>query len=143
MDFCFLFISSPPYRSHHFTCPQTLIAFTNQNPTTIHFLGHGWGNLINSRRAHKFKKQFNENKKYFARFSELSPCKESENSSSQSNDEMADKSKRSDTSSGYGSSTSSAFSRLRYNLSPVSSYYKPLMRTFGKRDDTPPKVSII
>lgn len=80
---------------------------------------------------------------YFARFSELSPCKEIENHTSQANDAMADKSKRSDTSSGYGSSTSSAFSRLRYNLSPVSSYYKPLMKTFGKRDDTPPKVSII
>ncbi|KAJ6624120.1 hypothetical protein Bhyg_16690, partial [Pseudolycoriella hygida] len=72
------------------------------------------------------------------RFSELSPCKETE-TNSESNNVMADKSKRSDTSSGYGSSTSSAFSRLRYNLSPVSSYYKPLMRTFGKRDDTPPK----
>lgn len=35
-------------------------------------------------------------------------------------------------------SISSAFSRLKYSdLSPVSSYYKPLMRTFTKRFDSP------
>lgn len=40
-------------------------------------------------------------------------------------------------------SISSAFSRLKYHdLNPVSSYYKPLMRTFGKRFDSP-KVSFI
>uniref|UniRef100_A0A1B0CGX8 dual-specificity kinase n=1 Tax=Lutzomyia longipalpis TaxID=7200 RepID=A0A1B0CGX8_LUTLO len=39
-----------------------------------------------------------------------------------------------------GKSSLSALNRLsRYskNLSPVSSYYKPLMKTFGKRDDSP------
>lgn len=42
----------------------------------------------------------------------------------------------------YGSSkhSTTALDRLRNNLSPVTSYYKPLMRTFGKRDDSP-KVS--
>ncbi|GAB0095135.1 uncharacterized protein DMENIID0001_104870 [Sergentomyia squamirostris] len=43
-----------------------------------------------------------------------------------------------------GKSSLSALNRLsRYskNLSPVSSYYKPLMRTFGKRDESPiPKI---
>lgn len=62
---------------------------------------------------------------------------------------MSDKSKRNETSYGGGGASvaspaiSSAFTRLRYNLSPVSSYYKPLMKTFGKRDDTPPKVSTV
>ncbi|XP_067618810.1 uncharacterized protein Doa isoform X4 [Eurosta solidaginis] len=33
------------------------------------------------------------------------------------------------------STTASALDRLRSNLSPVTSYYKPLMRTFGRRGD--------
>lgn len=55
--------------------------------------------------------------------------------------------------SGYGSyasdnnsSTKSSLStldRLRNNLSPVSTYCKPIMKTFGKRDDSPHKVSIL
>lgn len=40
-----------------------------------------------------------------------------------------------------GSGTTSTFDRLRYNLSPVSSYYKPLMRTFTRRDNSFNKVS--
>lgn len=54
---------------------------------------------------------------------------------------MSDRHRRYNPSSGYGigryqkSSTTavSALDRLRSNLSPVRSYYKPLMRTFGKR----------
>ncbi|XP_059611273.1 dual specificity protein kinase CLK4-like isoform X3 [Phlebotomus argentipes] len=39
--------------------------------------------------------------------------------------------------SGKNLSTLNRLSRYSKNLSPVSSYYKPLMRTFGKRDDSP------
>lgn len=35
----------------------------------------------------------------------------------------------------------SALDRLRYNLSPVASYYKPLMKSFTRRDASPAKVS--
>ncbi|XP_055381315.1 serine-rich adhesin for platelets [Condylostylus longicornis] len=52
------------------------------------------------------------------------------------NEDMSTKLRR-----GYGSFTAgttnkpTAFDRLRSNLSPVSSYYRPLMRTFGKKDE--------
>lgn len=77
---------------------------------------------------------------------DLSPSKSGPDINSK-NDSMSDRNKR-----GYGSSgivgntwitpstskpSASALDRLRSNLSPVSSYYKPLMRTFGKRDDSP------
>lgn len=39
------------------------------------------------------------------------------------------------------STTSSALDRLRYNLSPVTSYYKPLVKSFTQRDESPNKVS--
>lgn len=42
-----------------------------------------------------------------------------------------------------GSGTTSAFNRLRYNLSPVTSYYKPLMKSFTRRDSSFNKVSNI
>lgn len=47
-----------------------------------------------------------------------------------------------DSSSASGSELStSALDRLRYNLSPVTSYYKPLMKSLTKRNDSPYKVS--
>lgn len=61
---------------------------------------------------------------------------------------MGDQSK-SHTDSGYATPSSlnsssstaiSALNRLRYNLSPVTSYYKPIMKTFGRRDESPAKV---
>lgn len=46
------------------------------------------------------------------------------------------------TATSTGSSlTTSALDRLRNNLSPVTSYYKPLMKTFTRRDESPSKVS--
>lgn len=81
----------------------------------------------------------NEFGKFHSRYNYLSPCKESTVSEST----MADKSKKNDSSytstntSGSGTSSTSAFNRLRYNLSPVSSYYKPFMKTFSKRDESP------
>lgn len=53
-----------------------------------------------------------------------------------------DRLKRNDSSSMVGNSTNiSALDRLRYNLSPVKSYYKPLIKSFSRRDDSPSKVS--
>lgn len=78
------------------------------------------------------------------RLSELSPCKENSNMSYKNT--ISDCEKRHHnvpmTATGSGSSlTTSAFDRLRYNLSPVTSYYKPLMRSFTRRDVSPHKVS--
>lgn len=58
----------------------------------------------------------------------------SERAKRQSND--------SSTATNSGSSlTTSALDRLRYNLSPVTSYYKPIMKSFTRRDESPSKVS--
>lgn len=72
---------------------------------------------------------------------DLSPCKETEMPNTSSSTAHSERSKRNE-SSATGAGTS-ALDRLRYNLSPVASYYKPLMRTFGRRDESSPaKVSI-
>lgn len=68
--------------------------------------------------------------------SDLSPSKSGESTT------MATKgSKREyENAESSGKSSLSALNRLsRYskNLSPVSSYYRPLMKTFGKRDESP------
>lgn len=79
----------------------------------------------------------NNLKKLRSRYNYLSPCKESNLTDSTS---MGDKSKKNDSShypQTSSSATTSAFNRLRYNLSPVSSYYKPFIKTFSKRDDSP------
>lgn len=66
---------------------------------------------------------------------DLSPCKETDMPNT------SDRSKRNESSATAGGT--SALDRLRYNLSPVASYYKPLMRSFGRRDESPSaKVSI-
>lgn len=55
---------------------------------------------------------------------------------------ISDRSKRNDSSTAGGSSlATSALDRLRYNLSPVTSYYKPLIKSFSRRDESPTKVS--
>lgn len=75
---------------------------------------------------------------------ELSPCKENVDMSNKNS--ISDRSKRQQTSStatpASGSSFgTSALDRLRYNLSPVTSYYKPLMKSITRRDESPSKVS--
>lgn len=73
---------------------------------------------------------------------ELSPCKE--NADMSHKNAISDRGKRQPptTSTATGSSiATSALDRLRYNLSPVTSYYKPLMKSFTRRDDSPSKVS--
>lgn len=74
---------------------------------------------------------------------ELSPCKENTDMSRKNS--ISDRGKcqpTSSTASASGSSTTtSALDRLRYNLSPVTSYYKPLMKSFSRRDESPAKVS--
>lgn len=56
---------------------------------------------------------------------------------------ISDRSKRNDSSNVTSGSSlaTSALDRLRYNLSPVTSYYKPLIKSFSRRDDSPSKVS--
>lgn len=81
---------------------------------------------------------------YIFRINELSPCKENSNMSHKSI--LSERAKRqsndSSTATNSGSSlTTSALDRLRYNLSPVTSYYKPIMKSFTRRDDSPSKVS--
>lgn len=72
---------------------------------------------------------------------DLSPCKETDMSRKNS---ISDRSKQNDSSIASGSSlATSALDRLRYNLSPVTSYYKPLIKSFSRRDDSPAKVSIV
>lgn len=75
----------------------------------------------------------------------MSPCSV-ENSNMSYKNTVSDREKRHQndqmTATGSGSSiTTSAFDRLRYNLSPVTSYYKPLMKSFTRRDGSPTKVS--
>lgn len=71
------------------------------------------------------------------RANELSPCKENAADMSHKSS-ISDRGKRQPTSSTSGnSSASSALDRLRYNLSPVTSYYKPLMKSFTRRDESP------
>lgn len=76
----------------------------------------------------------------YARTRDLSPCKEIDMPNTSSST-LSDRPKRNDSSAQGGSSTS-ALDRLRYNLSPVASYYKPLIRSFGRRDESPAKVSM-
>lgn len=93
--------------------------------------------LIASPNIYK-KKQRIKQKQTNNRGRELSPCKENDmpNNSSVA---LSERSKRPNESSSHGGS--SALDRLRYNLSPVASYYKPLIRSFGRRDESPAKVS--
>lgn len=76
----------------------------------------------------------------FFRVNELSPCKENAADMSHKSS-ISDRGKRQPTSSTATSSgnsnTTSALDRLRYNLSPVTSYYKPLMKSFSRRDESP------
>lgn len=60
--------------------------------------------------------------------------------SSLSGSSSSNRSKRHDSTAGSGSSlATSALDRLRYNLSPVTSYYKPLIKSFGRKDASPSK----
>lgn len=86
---------------------------------------------------------------YNFRAHELSPCKENAADMSHKSS-INDRGKRQPTAStatasGHSNTTaSSALDRLRYNLSPVTSYYKPLMKSFTRRDESPSsKVSSI
>ncbi|XP_055323170.1 probable serine/threonine-protein kinase dyrk2 isoform X2 [Sitodiplosis mosellana] len=76
------------------------------------------------------------------RLNELSPCEENSNMSHKStfSDRAKKQSNNPSTTTSSGSSlTTSALDRLRYNLSPVTSYYKPLMKSFTRRDESPSK----
>lgn len=82
-----------------------------------------------------------------SRLTELSPCKENAADMSHKTS-ISDRAKRqpndSSTATASGSSlATSALDRLRYNLSPVASYYKPLMKSFTRRDESQSKVSSI
>lgn len=74
------------------------------------------------------------------RLCDLSPCKENDMSRKSI---ISDRNKRNDSSNTASGSSlaTSALDRLRYNLSPVTSYYKPLIKSFSRRDDSPSKVS--
>lgn len=63
------------------------------------------------------------------RLHDLSPCKENDMSKSTASALSGSRAKRRDSTAGGGTS---ALDRLRYNLSPVTSYYKPLIRSFGR-----------
>lgn len=75
------------------------------------------------------------------RLSGLSPCKEDSTMSKKS--VLSDRTKKKEplNLAGGNSFATSAFDRLRYNLSPVTSYYKPLMKSLSRRDESTTKVS--
>lgn len=95
----------------------------------------------NSRKNNKLNVIFKWNVTF--RVNELSPCKENADMSYKNS--FSDRKRQPTTScttTASGSSiATSALDRLRYNLSPVTSYYKPLMKSFTRRDDSPNKVS--
>lgn len=74
----------------------------------------------------------------------LSPCKESTTTTDMlRKSTVNDRLKRNESSAAVGGNSTniSALDRLRYNLSPVTSYYKPLIKSFSRRDESPSKVS--
>ncbi|XP_031639688.1 probable serine/threonine-protein kinase clkA isoform X3 [Contarinia nasturtii] len=132
--------NSPPTSSSTITPSRRYRYSRSSTASVTQLLSDGCNSLLQRfRRNPSERPEKKRNVLPNTRSKESSP-KENPNMSSKHtlNDRL--KNQVNDLTSATGSAlATSALDRLRYNLSPVTSYYKPLIKTFTRRDDSPSK----